>query len=158
VRVERGAEFRQVQVGVDAAELVTGFEHPSGDQRSAMVPSRQRLTFLECSRQISIIDPMRFVERSVRARVDGTPSREAGLLTQLGSRLGPVSWDSWRVIAIFHPVRGMELAPLRGAIVPGGGRRYMGQIAGFQETLRRVAMTGEGLVEDRADSGLRSSS
>jgi hypothetical protein len=44
----------------------------------------------------------------------------------------------------------MELAPLRGAIVPGGGRRYMGQIAGFQETLRRVAMTGQGLVKDQA--------
>jgi hypothetical protein len=29
----------------------------------------------------------------------------------------------------------------------------MGQIAGFQEILRRVAMTGEGLVEDQA--GLR---
>jgi hypothetical protein len=29
----------------------------------------------------------------------------------------------------------------------------MGQIAGFQETLRRVAMTGEGVVEDQA--GLR---
>jgi hypothetical protein len=47
----------------------------------------------------------------------------------------------------------MELAPLRGAIVPDGGRRYMGQIAGFQEMLRGVAMTGEGLVEDQA--GLR---
>jgi hypothetical protein len=48
----------------------------------------------------------------------------------------------------------MELVPPRGAIVPDGGRRYMGQIAGFQERLRRVAMTGEGLVEDQAGLGL----
>jgi hypothetical protein len=34
----------------------------------------------------------------------------------------------------------------------------MGQTAGFQETLRRVAMIGEGFVEDRAGLGLRSSS
>jgi hypothetical protein len=30
----------------------------------------------------------------------------------------------------------------------------MGQIAGFQEMLRGVAMTGEGLVEDQAGLGL----
>ena len=30
----------------------------------------------------------------------------------------------------------------------------MGQIAGFQERLRRVAMTGEGFAEDRAGLGL----
>ena len=30
----------------------------------------------------------------------------------------------------------------------------MGQIAGFQETLRRVAMIGEGFVEDQAGLGL----
>jgi hypothetical protein len=77
-----------------------------------------------------------------------------GLLTQPGSRLGPVSSDSWKVIAIFTPIRGMKLAPLRGAIVPGGGRRYMGQIAGFQETSPRVAMTGEGVLEDQAGRGL----
>jgi len=38
--------------------------------------------------------------------------------------------------------------------VPDGGRRYMGQIAGFQEALRRVSITGEGYVEDRAGLGL----
>jgi hypothetical protein len=32
----------------------------------------------------------------------------------------------------------------------------MSQIAEFQETLRRVAMIGEGFVEDQAGSGLRS--
>jgi hypothetical protein len=56
VRFESGAEFRQVQMAVDAAELVIGLEHPSAHQRRAMVSSRQRLTFLECSRQISIMD------------------------------------------------------------------------------------------------------
>ncbi len=30
----------------------------------------------------------------------------------------------------------------------------MGQIAGFQEALRRVAMTGEGFAEDQAGLGL----
>ena len=30
-------------------------------------------------------------------------------------------------------------------MVPDGGRRYMGQIAGFQETSRRGGMTGGGL-------------
>ena len=34
------------------------------------------------------------------------------------------------------------------------GRRCMGQIAGFQETLRRVAMFDEGFVEDQAGPGL----
>ena len=68
--------------------------------------------------------------------------------------LPPVNWDSWRVMAIFHPVRGMELGPLRGAIVPGGGRRYMGQVAGFQEPLRTVAVTGQGFARDLAGLGL----
>jgi hypothetical protein len=30
----------------------------------------------------------------------------------------------------------------------------MGQVAGFQETSRRVAMTGEGVLEDQAGLGL----
>ena len=30
MRFESGAEFRQVQVAVDAAELVIGLEHPGG--------------------------------------------------------------------------------------------------------------------------------
>jgi hypothetical protein len=41
---------------------------PAAHQRSAIVPSRQRLTFLKCSGQISIMDSMGLVERSVRAR------------------------------------------------------------------------------------------
>jgi len=43
------------------------------------------------------------------------------------------------VTVTFHPHQGMELAPLRGAIVPDSERRYAGQIARFQERLRRLA-------------------
>ena len=53
----------------------------------------------------------------------------------------------------FHPMRGMELTPLRGAIVPDSERRYAGRIARFQERLRRRAMTGEGFVEHEARLG-----
>jgi hypothetical protein len=52
------------------------------------------------------------------------------------------------VTVIFHPIRGVTHAPSPGELVPDGGRRFMGQTAGFQETLRRVAMIGEGFVED----------
>jgi hypothetical protein len=40
-----------------------------------MVPSRQRFTFVEWSRQISIIDSIGFVDRNERASVGGTPMR-----------------------------------------------------------------------------------
>jgi hypothetical protein len=59
---------------VRPAELLAGLDHPGGTQRSAICPSRQRLTLPACSRQTEI-DSMQFVERSVRARVGGTPSR-----------------------------------------------------------------------------------
>ena len=48
---------------------------PAAHQRNAICPSRQRFTFELWSRQISIIDSMAFVDRSVRARVGGTPNR-----------------------------------------------------------------------------------
>jgi len=48
---------------------------------------------------------------------------------------------------LFHPIRGMEPAPPPGGLVPDGGRRSMGQTAGFQETLRGVALIGEGFAE-----------
>lgn len=38
----RGAEFRQVEVAVDAAELVIGFEHPGGAPAQRHRPVRQR--------------------------------------------------------------------------------------------------------------------
>ena len=35
---------------------------------------------------------------------------------------------SWRDdYPVFHPIRGMELAPARRGLVPYGGRRYPGQ-------------------------------
>ena len=45
---------------------------PAAHQRSAIFPSRQRFTLVEWSRQISIIDSIAFVDRSVRASVGGT--------------------------------------------------------------------------------------
>ena len=39
-------------------------------------------------------------------------------------------------------------------MVPDGGRKCMGQIAGFRERLRRVAMTGDGFAGGRAGLGL----
>jgi hypothetical protein len=58
------------------------------------------------------------------------------------------------VAVIFHPIRGMEFAPLRGAIVPDSERRYAGQAARFQGRLRRVALFGEGFAEHGARLGL----
>jgi hypothetical protein len=48
---------------------------PAAHQRNAICPSRQRFTLVEWSRQISIIDSMALVERSVRANVGATPRR-----------------------------------------------------------------------------------
>ena len=42
---------------------------PAAVQRKAIEASRQRFTLVEWSRQISIIDSIAFVERSVRASV-----------------------------------------------------------------------------------------
>ena len=66
---------------------------PAAHQRSAICPSRQRLTLPACSRQTEIIDSMQFVERSVRARVGGTPRRSTverlvQALAQAGRRAG----------------------------------------------------------------------
>jgi hypothetical protein len=66
----------------------------------------------------------------------------------------PASGLARRVTAISHPIRRMELAPLRGAIPPDSERRCMGQITRFREISRRVAMIDEGFVEDQAGLGL----
>jgi hypothetical protein len=55
---------------------------------------------------------------------------------------------------LFHPIRGMEFAPPPGGLVPDGGRRSVGQTAGFQEAVRGVALIGEGFAEYRAGLGL----
>jgi len=54
------------------------------------------------------------------------------------------------VTVIFPPSEGMELAPLRGAIVQDSERRYAGQIARFQERLCSLAM----FDKDEARPGL----
>jgi len=38
-----GAEFRQMQVAIDAAELVIGFEHPGGAPAQCHLPARPAL-------------------------------------------------------------------------------------------------------------------
>src|SRR6476620_4677356 len=48
---------------------------PAAHQRSAICPSRERLTLSACSRHTEIIDSMQFVDLNVRARVGGTPRR-----------------------------------------------------------------------------------
>jgi hypothetical protein len=48
---------------------------PAAHHLSAICPSRQRLTLVEWSRQISIIDSTALVDRNVRAKVGGTPRR-----------------------------------------------------------------------------------
>jgi hypothetical protein len=47
---------------------------PAAHQRRASRPSRQRLTLVAWLRQMEIIDSIGLVERSVRARVGGTPN------------------------------------------------------------------------------------
>jgi hypothetical protein len=64
-----------VQVSVDAAEMVIGLEHPGGGPAQRHLPSCERLTFLECFLPVSIDDSIGLVERRVRGRVGGTPSR-----------------------------------------------------------------------------------
>jgi hypothetical protein len=59
---------------------------PAAAQRRAIVPSCQCLTFLACSRQISIMDSMGLVDRRVRARVGGTPSRSTVRVSSRPSR------------------------------------------------------------------------
>jgi len=67
-----------VQVTVDAPELVGRPRHPGrAPQRKRHGPVRHRLTFLECSRQISIIDLDAVGERSC-ARASTTQMSAVG--------------------------------------------------------------------------------
>jgi hypothetical protein len=59
---------------------------PAAHQRSAICPSRQRLTFALRTRQIEIIDSMALVERSVRASVGGTSRRSTVSVSSRPSR------------------------------------------------------------------------
>ena len=71
---------------------------PAAHQRSTIWPSRQRLTLVAWSRQISIIDSMALVDRRVRARVGGTPSRLTVSVSARPSRSDPAApgWDRVR--------------------------------------------------------------
>jgi hypothetical protein len=75
---QRAPESGQVEVAVHAAELAARFDHVLPRQRSAICPSRQRLTFLAWLRQIEIIDSTALVLRRVRARVDEKPYQLLG--------------------------------------------------------------------------------
>jgi hypothetical protein len=72
---ERVAQRPQVQVPVDATELLAGLDHPRGGSAQRIVPSRQFLTLLACVRQIEIMLSTEFVERNVRASVGGMARR-----------------------------------------------------------------------------------
>ena len=50
---------------------------PAAHQRSAICPSRQRLTLVQWLRQMEIIDSIGLVERRVRARVGGAHAPRA---------------------------------------------------------------------------------
>jgi hypothetical protein len=75
VKCTSSAEPRQVQVAVDAADLVAGFEHPGGTsaQRHLPIP-----VALDVPGVLPADLDHRFdgvAERSVRAKGGGTPSR-----------------------------------------------------------------------------------
>ncbi len=64
---------------------------PAAHQRSAIWPSLQRFTLVAWSLPISIIDSMGLVERSVRARVGGTPRRLTVRVSARPSRSDPAA-------------------------------------------------------------------
>ena len=59
---------------------------PAAHQRSAICPSRQRLTLRAWVRQMLIMLSMAFVDRNVRARVGGTPRRSTVNVSSRPSR------------------------------------------------------------------------
>ena len=66
-------ELGHLLVALDAAEGSLGVEHAGrGPAQHRVVPSRQRLTFLACFRQILIIDSIPFNARCGLG-VGGTP-------------------------------------------------------------------------------------
>lgn len=74
VRVQRGLLGR-CRWPLTRRNCLPASTMPAAHQRSAICPSRQRLTLLACSRQTEIIDSMALGERSVRASVGATPNR-----------------------------------------------------------------------------------
>jgi hypothetical protein len=64
-----------VEVTVDAAELLAGLDHSGGAPAQRHLPVAPVATLAACSRQTEIKNSIALVERSVRARVGGTPRR-----------------------------------------------------------------------------------
>ena len=64
---------------------------PAAHQRSAICPSRQRLTLRAWLRQIEIIDSIALVDLSVLARVGGTPRRSRVSVSSMPSRRLPAA-------------------------------------------------------------------
>ena len=89
-RVERGAVFRHVQVAVDAAELMTGFEHPSG------APARRH------GRVAPAFDVLGVLPADLDHRLD--PVGGAQRAGQGGRHAQPRSWASSHSQAV-APVR-----------------------------------------------------
>jgi len=83
VRIERDAERGQVQVAVDASELLARLEHPGGapaQRHGAVLPVPRSSS--DCGRW-EIIDSMLLVERSVRASVGDTSSTTVAFIVIL---------------------------------------------------------------------------
>src|SRR5665648_427314 len=90
IRVERNAEPWQVQVAVDAAELLAGLDHPGGapaQRHGAVLP----VLHVARVRAMEIIDSMLLVERNVRARVGATPRRSTVSVSARPSRRLPAA-------------------------------------------------------------------
>ena len=90
-------------------------------------------------------------------REDGSDNRRAETPgPPHAARQSPVLWAGTPggVTTVLHPIGRMELTPPRGGMVPDSERRHVGQMARFQETLRRLAMVDEGFVEEQAGLGL----
>src|SRR3954453_8285154 len=101
---------------------------PAAHQRSAICPSRQRLTLVEWLRQMEIMLSMALVERSVRASVRGTPSRSTVSVSASPSRR-------------LAPALGGELGISRA----GGANRARGTGAGLVQLPGQSGQLGFGL-------------
>ena len=84
--LERVAQRPQVQVPVDAAELLACLDHPGGAPAQRHLPVAPRLTLPAWVRQIEIMLSTAFVERNVRASVGGMPRRSTVRVSDIPSR------------------------------------------------------------------------
>src|SRR5213080_4761986 len=106
---------------------------PAAHQRSAMVPFCQFFTFVEWLRAIEIIDSMLLVERSVRARVGGTPRRSTVSVSVSPSRSDAAA-PGWVPVQLTGEGLELGLGGQRGLGVVGlshplghGGGEVVGQ-------------------------------